>query len=196
MAANRHLFKFRCVDACLSTSHGKVLISRDGTCLLLAERKYGGSQLDRLLQKDQVARIEFRGLRVRNQILRVRWRHDLIVLCNNQQRRDLDSRGILPNVHTKVNLDGLLNRARQSVDAIRFSMIPFSRQSSSRLAIAQVGKLLPPARILRRQPLACTRLARHHRRLDNLLRRPVDDRAVADAIAFFSPKHRKEVRSY
>src|ERR1700730_1900857 len=80
--------------------------------LLLAERKYGGSKLDWLLQKDQVARIEFNGLRVRNQILRVSWRHDLIVLCSNQQRcRGLDSRGVLPNIHTKVNPDDLLDRA-------------------------------------------------------------------------------------
>jgi len=42
--------------------HARGVISRDETCLLLAERKYGGSQLDWLLQKDQVARIEFNGL--------------------------------------------------------------------------------------------------------------------------------------
>src|SRR6202035_464886 len=34
----------------------EVPISGDGTCLLLAERKNARSQLDRLLQKDQVAR--------------------------------------------------------------------------------------------------------------------------------------------
>src|ERR1700730_19271008 len=83
--------------------------------LLLAERKYGGSKLDWLLQKDQVARIEFNGLRVRNQILRVSWWHDLIVFCGNQQRRSLDSRGVLPHIQTKVNPDGLLDR------------VPFSR---------------------------------------------------------------------
>ena len=54
--------------------HRRVLISKDETCLLLAERKYGGSQLDWLLQKDQVARIEFKGLRVGDQVLRVSWR--------------------------------------------------------------------------------------------------------------------------
>src|SRR3954470_24159824 len=76
-----------------------------------AERKYGGRQLDWLLQKDQVARIQFKGLRVRNQIPRVSRRHDLIVFRSNQQRRGLDSRGVLPNVHTEVNPDGRLNRA-------------------------------------------------------------------------------------
>jgi hypothetical protein len=75
----------------------------------LAERKGGGSQLDWLLQKDQVARIEFNGLRVRNQILRVSGWHDLIVLGSDQQRRD--SRGVLPNIYTKVNPDDLLDRA-------------------------------------------------------------------------------------
>jgi hypothetical protein len=35
------------------------MISRYGACLRLAERQYGGSQLDWLFQKDQVARIEF-----------------------------------------------------------------------------------------------------------------------------------------
>ena len=89
----------------------EVLNSIDETCLLLAERKYGGSQLDWLLQKDQVSRIEFNGLRVRNKILRVSWWRDLIVLCSNQQRRGLDSRGVLPDIHTKVNPDGLLDRA-------------------------------------------------------------------------------------
>jgi hypothetical protein len=79
--------------------------------LLLAERKDGGSQLDWLLQKDQVARIEFNGLRVRNQILRVSGWHDLIVLGSDQQRRGLDSRGVLPNIYTKVNPDDLLDRA-------------------------------------------------------------------------------------
>src|SRR5258705_7732113 len=83
--------------------------------LLLAERKYGGSHFDWLLQKDQVARIEFNGLRVRNQILRVSWRHNLIVLCSNQQRRGLDSRGVLPNIHTNVYADGLFNRAPVSL---------------------------------------------------------------------------------
>ena len=72
-----------------------------------AERKYGGSQLDWLLQKDQVTRIQFKGLRIRDQILRVSWRHDLIVFCSNQQRRGLDSRGVLPNIHTEVSPDGL-----------------------------------------------------------------------------------------
>src|SRR4051795_12067686 len=87
------------------------VISRTDTCLRLAERKYGGGQIDWLLQKDQVARIEFNCLRVRNQILRVSWRHDLIVLCSNHQRRRLDSRGVLPHIETKVNPDGLLDRA-------------------------------------------------------------------------------------
>src|SRR6201996_7053893 len=83
----------------------------DGVILLrLAERKYGGSQLDWLLQKDQVARIEFNGLRVRNQILRVSWWHDLIVLCSNRQRRGLDSRSVLPNIRTQVNPDSLFDR--------------------------------------------------------------------------------------
>ena len=35
------------------------------TCLLLAERQYSGSQLDWLLQKDQVTRIQFKSLRIR-----------------------------------------------------------------------------------------------------------------------------------
>src|SRR5579859_7300900 len=78
--------------------------------LYLAEREYGGSQLDWLLQKDQMARLELNGLRVRNQILRVSWRYDLIVLCSNQQRRSLDSRGVLANVHTDVNPDGRRSR--------------------------------------------------------------------------------------
>jgi hypothetical protein len=39
---------------------------KNETCLLLAERKYGGSQLDWLFQKDQVARIEFKSLRARD----------------------------------------------------------------------------------------------------------------------------------
>jgi hypothetical protein len=38
------------VRQAITTAFG---ISRDETCLLLAERKYGGSQLDWLLQKDE-----------------------------------------------------------------------------------------------------------------------------------------------
>jgi hypothetical protein len=60
--------------------------------LRLTEREYGGGQIDWL--------IEFNGLRVRNQILRISRRHDLIVLSSNQQRRGLDSRGVLPYIQT------------------------------------------------------------------------------------------------
>jgi hypothetical protein len=109
-ARNRYTNSLKISDTAEVQSRG--VISRDETCLLLAERKYGGSKLDWLLQKDQVARIEFNGLRVRNQILRVSCGHDLIVLCSNQQRcRGLDARGVLPNIHTKVNPDDLLDRA-------------------------------------------------------------------------------------
>jgi hypothetical protein len=86
----------------LSTFHGRILISRDCTGLPLAEQKYGGSQLDWFFQKDQVARIEFKGLRVRNQIFRVRWRYDLIMLCSNQQRRGLDSRGVISKALVRI----------------------------------------------------------------------------------------------
>jgi NAD(P)-dependent dehydrogenase (short-subunit alcohol dehydrogenase family) len=41
------------------------------------------------------------------------------VLCGNQQRRGLDSRGVLPNIHTKINPDGLLNRAPVSRGGVR-----------------------------------------------------------------------------
>jgi hypothetical protein len=85
-----------------SSFHGKVLISRDGTCLPLAEGEDGGSRLDWLFQKDQVARIEFKGLRVRNQIFRVIWWHDLIMLCSNQQRRGLDSRGVISKALVRI----------------------------------------------------------------------------------------------
>ena len=82
----------RCLVSRSDSECARGVISRDGTRLLLAERKYSGSQFYWLLQKDQVARIEFNRLRVRNQILRVIRRHDLIVLCSNQQSRGLDSR--------------------------------------------------------------------------------------------------------
>ena len=38
-------------------------------------------------------------------------RHDLIVLCSNHQCRGLDSRRVLPNIHTDVGPDGPGNRA-------------------------------------------------------------------------------------
>jgi hypothetical protein len=45
---------------------GRQLVD-DGVILLQwAERKYGGSQLDWLFQKDQVTRIQFKSLRVRD----------------------------------------------------------------------------------------------------------------------------------
>ena len=55
----RHTNTIRISDT--SETQSRSVNSRDGTCLPLAERKYGGSQIDWLLQKDQVARIRVQG---------------------------------------------------------------------------------------------------------------------------------------